>query len=176
MATTNIAEIIARVQAHGGELTPLADGNIRYRGAPLTNELRTLLHENKAPLIEALGHQDDKREAVESDLSSHDPVACRGCAALIPAGTTLCADCGSKHSPLIRYALELSAVSEERTLRGRTLIALDLRRYPRLELPDGQLVGPGLIAWAPVLREANKYTLQAILRVATRERLRSRAP
>ena len=53
MPPTDVGQIIARVLAHGGELTPMDDGNIRYRGAPLTDELRTLLRAYKPQLLQA---------------------------------------------------------------------------------------------------------------------------
>ncbi len=56
-----------------------------------------------------------------------------------------------------------TATEQEAVLRGRALCALDHRRYPRLRLPDGRVVGPGLFAWAPVLREAGVDELNAIV-------------
>lgn len=47
MASTEIAEIIARVHAWGGELTPLQDGNLCYRGPRLDDELRRLIRDHK---------------------------------------------------------------------------------------------------------------------------------
>jgi hypothetical protein len=97
------------------------------------------------------------------DAYDDDPVACRGCAAVIRAGTTLCQDCGSKKSPLVRLAVELSSLAQERSSRGRALVALDRRRYPRLRLRDGRRVGPGLLAWGPVLREMDSDELEHLL-------------
>jgi TubC N-terminal docking domain len=146
------AEVLGvSVQADGSELV------LRYRGglpADLVDELRAHKAEVLAFLV---GDIDDS------------PVACRGCAAAIPAGTTLCVECGSARSPLVRYALELCMLSEERSLRGRTLSALDKVQYPKLRLRDGRTVGPGLLAWCPVLREGNSRTLRSILKLLQRE-------
>jgi hypothetical protein len=90
-------------------------------------------------------------------------VACCSCAAAIPAGTTLCTSCGSKRSPLIPYAIELGTLTEERTLRGAALVALDRRHFPRLVLAGGQSVGPGLLAWCPVLRDLDTTGLRALV-------------
>jgi hypothetical protein len=142
----NRAEVLGvSVQADGSELA------LRYQGglpAGLVDELRT----HKADVLAFLaGEVDD------------GVVACRGCAVPVRAGTTLCAGCGSARSPLIHHALELCALSEERSLRGRALAALDKRRYPRLRLRRGRAVGPGLLAWCPVLRDGNVHTFRRIL-------------
>jgi hypothetical protein len=140
------AEVLGvSVQADGSELV------LRYQGG-LPADLVAELRAHKAEVLALLvGKVNDC------------PVACRGCAALIPAGTTLCVDCGSARSPLVQYAIELYALSEERSLRGQALVALDKRRYPRLRLRDGRTVGPGLLAWCPVLREGNLDTFRSIL-------------
>jgi hypothetical protein len=49
-----------------------------------------------------------------------------------------------------------------RHLRSRALVALDKRGYPKVVLTDGP-VGPGLIAWAPVLREMDSDQLENLL-------------
>lgn len=54
---------------------------------------------------------------------------------------------------------------DEPVLRGRALIALDRRRYPRVSLPDGRSVGRGLFEWAPVLREVNGEQLAVLIGV-----------
>ena len=140
-------------------------------------KLGVTLHADGADLV--LRYKNDPPEDFVQELREHkpelialltaapedSPAACRGCAGLIPAGTTPCANCGSAQSPLVRYALELSALTEERTLRGQAIIALDSRRYPKLRLPDGRIVGPGLIPWCPVLREGKAATFRAILRL-----------
>ncbi len=154
MMATAAPEIVIRVHQHGGELSPEGD-LLRYRGPALTEELRSLIREHKAELICFLQQRDDFTD---------DPVACRGCAAVIPAGTTLCAQCGSARSPLVRFAVELSLEAERRTLRGRALIALDHRGFPKVRLADGSSAGPGLLSWCPVLREMGSDQLQALLR------------
>lgn len=149
-------EIIVRVHEHGGELTP--DGDLlRYRGPTLTDELRTLIREHKPGLLAHL--------AVPIADPYDDPVACRGCATVIPAGTTLCIDCGSARSPLVRYAVQLVSETEHRTPRGQALVALDRRRYPKIDLDDGRTVGPGLVAWCPVLREMGTGELRELIRL-----------
>jgi hypothetical protein len=97
-----------------------------------------------------------------------NPVTCRGCGVVIPSGTTLCVGCGAARSPLVRYAVELSELANERTLRGRALVALDRRRYPQLQLAKGRRVGPGLVSWCPVLRAADAKTLRRIIELAER--------
>ena len=58
--------------------------------------------------------------------------------------------------------------SEEALLRGKALVALDRRGYPRLRLPDGSHAGPGLFSWAPVLRGSNYEELSALLEMVSR--------
>ena len=105
----------------------------------------------------------------DDDTLTH-PTACRGCARVIPAGTTLCIQCGSARSQLVRFAVELSALAEEQTLRGQALVALDRAHYPRLRLPGGLTVGPGLTDWCPVLRDADSPTLEAIIQLVRKNR------
>ena len=160
----NAIDVLAQAEAQG--ISVGADGAdlvLRY-DAELPEDLVRGLRRHKAEVMAFLCAPDDR---------DNDPVACRGCAAVIPVGTTLCIECGSKRSPLVRYALELSALAEERTLRGLTLTALDRRRYPRLRLPDGRSVGPGLIGWCPTLRDADAETLRSILRLTGRTNSRA---
>jgi len=65
------------------------------------------------------------------------------------------------------YASRLpgDSLAYERHRRASALVALDRRRYPRLRLSDGRTVGPGLLAWAPVLREMDAPTLDVLLRL-----------
>ena len=49
------------------------------------------------------------------------------------------------------------------------MAALDKRRYPRLRLSDALSVGPGLIAWCPVLRDADSKTLKRIIVLCEKE-------
>ena len=169
MPLADAHRILDRVKELGGEIVPIEEGLIRYRGPALSGQLRQLIHENKAIILSAL-----EPEAMDDVLSDDsNPTACRGCAAAIPAGTTLCVDCGSKRSPLIRYAVELGALAEERSLRGLALLALDKRRYPGLRLADGQTAGPGLTSWCPVLQEAGPEVLRQIIDLARRSKTRS---
>jgi TubC N-terminal docking domain len=150
-------QLVTRAEALGVSLS--ADGAelvLRHQGS-LPRELVDELRAHKTEVLAFLeGEVDDS------------PAVCRGCAALIPAGTTLCVECGSARSPLVHYALELCALSEERSLRGRALAALDKVRYPKLRLHDGRIVGPGLLAWCPVLREGNTETFRNILKLVER--------
>jgi hypothetical protein len=146
------AEVLGvSVKADGSELV------LRYQGG-LPDDLVEELRAHKAEVLAFLAREFDDDEAV----------ACRGCACAIPSGTTLCEDCGSARSLLVRYALELSALTEQRSLRGRALAALDRSGYPGLRLPHGRRVGPGLLAWCPVLREGNPRTLRSILKLVQR--------
>ncbi len=161
----NASELLSRagalgvsVRADGGELV------LRYRGS-LPDDLVNQLRQYKSELLMLLSHQEEAGAGADS-------VACRGCAAIIPAGTTLCIECGSAHSPLIKFAIQLGDLARQRTLRGRALVVLDGRRYPKLRLRDGRTVGPGLLPWCPVLREADTETLQNIVELA--EQVQSR--
>jgi hypothetical protein len=114
------------------------------------------------------------RPLTNQDIND-DPVACRGCAEVIPTGTTLCAKCGSAGSPLVQYALKLSELTRQRTLRGRALVALDRRGYPKLRLSNGRGAGPGLLSWCPILQEADASMLKDIIEAARPPRRKPRA-
>jgi hypothetical protein len=103
--------------------------------------------------------------AVTSDVAIP---ACRGCGSDIPMGRTLCCACSVANSPLVQNAVALSELSREPSLRGRALVALDHRRYPRLQLSRTRSAGPGLIAWCPVLRAGDARTLRRIIELAER--------
>jgi len=157
----NAAELLSRIEALGVSVkVDAGDLILRFDVEP-PGELVQELREHKA---EVLSYLNQSREQNLDD----DPVSCRGCATLIPAGTTLCVECGSARSPLVRYAVQLGGLAEERTLRGRALLALDKRRYPKLKLPDGRTVGPGLLAWCPILRDGNAASFRDILKLITR--------
>ena len=53
-------------------------------------------------------------------------------------------------------------LEHERNLRGHALVALDKRGYPKVTLQTGQKFGPGLEAWAPILRGMDAHELQAL--------------
>jgi hypothetical protein len=105
-----------------------------------------------------------------SDAQVSESSTCRGCAAIVPNGKTVCATCSHADSPLVQNAVELSELAQEASLRGRALVALDRKRYPRLQLSKERRVGPGLIAWCPVLRAADPRTLKRIIELAERAR------
>lgn len=63
---------------------------------------------------------------------------------------------------------DATAWPEVAVLRGKALVALDRRGYPRITLPDGRRPGPGLLLWAPVLRELDTEGLAALLDIVTR--------
>ena len=151
----NAAELLTRADTLGIALLPDgADLVVRFEQEP-PKDFVEALRVNKPAVLALLAR----------DISD-DPVACRGCAAVIPAGTTLCTECGAARSPLVKMALEMVALTNERSLRGRALALLDRRNYPRLTLSDKRVVGPGLLAWCPVLREAGAGELAGIIRVA----------
>lgn len=56
----------------------------------------------------------------------------------------VCSACGDDRVPGSKYCI--------RHLRGHLVSVLDQRGWPRLRLPDGRTVGPGLLAWCPVVR------------------------
>ena len=156
----NALDLLSRAEALGASVK--AEGNelvLRSR-TNLPAELLDDLRRNKADVLAVL-------IALNAADPAIHPTACRGCARVIPAGTTLCVECGSARSPLVRHAVELSTLAKERTLRGLALVALDKLRYPRLRLPTGETVGPGLISWCPVLRAASASTLTAVLQLAS---------
>jgi hypothetical protein len=90
---------------------------------------------------------------------------CRGCGVAVSHGATLCSACDSL---LVRNAVALSELAQEASLRGRALVALDRKRYPKLPIAKGRSVGPGLISWCPVLRAADARTLKRIIELAER--------
>jgi RNA polymerase subunit RPABC4/transcription elongation factor Spt4 len=152
----NALDLLAQAEALGASVK--AEGNeliLRSR-INLPEELIDELRRNKAGVLAAL-------HALSEDDPAVHLTACRGCSRVIPAGTTLCVQCGSARSPLVRFAVELSELADERTLRGQVLVALDKLHYPRLRLPSGETTGPGLVAWCPVLRDANASVLKALL-------------
>ena len=155
-------ELLSKAQARGVSVEADGPDLVLRSEAGVPEELVEEMRRSKADLLRLLIAEQ------EVDDYANDPIACRGCAEVIPGGTTLCVACASSHSPLVRYALELSALTEERTLRGRALGALDRRRYPKLVLPGGSTVGPGLLAWCPVLREGNAATFRAVLKLVER--------
>jgi hypothetical protein len=75
--------------------------------------------------------------------------------------------CGRCVGPQLQTAPD-TEWSEEVVLRGKALVALDRRGYPRLRLPNGSHAGPGLVSWAPVLRESNFEELSALLETVRR--------
>jgi hypothetical protein len=155
-------EVLTRAQALGVTVSVDGPDLVVRCEAGLPTDLVEELRQHKSELLFLLANDPDD-----------DPVCCRGCAEVIPAGTTLCVECGSARSPLVRYAVELSALAAEKTLRGQALVALDRRRYPKLTLSGGHSIGPGLIAWAAVLRDAKAPTLRRIIALAERSQRRS---
>jgi hypothetical protein len=152
----NALDLLSQAEALGASVR--AEGNelvLKCR-TRLPDELIDDFRRNKADVLAVLS-------ALNSDDAAAHPTACRGCARVIPAGTTLCLDCGSARSPLIKFAVQLSNISKERTLRGQVLVGLDKLHYPRLRLPTGDTVGPGLVAWCPILRDASTSELTALL-------------
>jgi hypothetical protein len=159
----NAADLLAKAKAIGA--TVAADGGdlvLRSRVA-IPEDLISDLRAHKAEVLALLVREDATRQST----------TCRGCGVVILAGRTLCTNCGSAASPLFRYALELCSLVEQRTLRGRALIALDRRRYPQVRLSGGEKVGPGLISWCPVLRDAKPEKLREIIALAERTTTRT---
>jgi hypothetical protein len=54
MTVSDVAEILARIRAYGGELRPLSDGKLSYRGPRLDEELRSLVRDHKAEIMRCL--------------------------------------------------------------------------------------------------------------------------
>ena len=79
-----------------------------------------------------------------------------GFALSVVAKSTLCGRCVAKD-----YALPgvEARHSKEDQLRGEVLGTLDRLGYPALSLADARQVGPGLLAWGPVLREMGSHDL-----------------
>lgn len=152
------AELLKRAQKMG--VSVFIDGADLVLRAPtqLPTDFIEELRRHKAEIRTFLEHE-----------ASPSIATCRGCAAAIPVGTTLCAVCGSARSPLIRYAVELSELAEQKTFRSSALLALDKCGYPRLALRDGLIVGPGLVSWCEILRDGDRKTLKRIIDLAGRK-------
>jgi hypothetical protein len=148
-------ELLTRAEALGISVHVEGQDLVLRRDGGLPAGLLKEMRRHKPEVVAFLG-----------TIASGGDVTCRGCAASIPVGTTLCAACGRATSPLVRFAVELGDLTRERSLRGQALCALDQRRYPRLDLSDGRKVGPGLLAWCPVLREAGSSQLREIVGLA----------
>ena len=153
-------ELLARAESMGASIRVDGSDLVLSCRETLPDEFIEELRRYKSDVLAALNASDDP--------AGH-PTTCRGCTTMIQSGTTLCTACGSARSPLVRYAVELAALAQERTLRGRALLALDKRGYPRLQLSDDQTGGPGLVRWCAVLRDAETPTLEAIVRMAAED-------
>ena len=107
--------------------------------------------------------------------SFHSPYPrCRLCGhgLSVVAVRDICGRC-ALHEVMRQLAADRSQsadLEDERHLRGRVLAALDRRNYPRLQLPDHVLTGPGVEGWAPVLREMNLPQLRSLLRLVERQK------